>query len=146
MMKQPRNKKPYTTLEQSKLLSGVLSDDSADNYWSLVDADLKQWEIKNYPYSRVKVPKFSYNKISDVIIPCWSIVPLMNSLKPEIKLENSQTIFLHFNKDISNEGIEIYVIRYTNSWTGEVIKTEPYEDFINSLVEIILKLHEKNLI
>jgi hypothetical protein len=74
-------------------------------------------------------------------IRAWSLAALLEQLKAEIQLKNKQILFLHINKynDIN------YDIRYTNSWTGEVLIAEA-DNLVDACVEMIIRLNKLKLL
>ena len=66
---------------------------------------------------------------------------LFEQLKSKIILENKQILFLHLNKYEDTD----YEIRYTNSWSGEVLITEA-DNLVDACYEMIVKLNEMNLL
>ena len=122
--------KGYTDLEQSKKLSEFLPIESADMYW---------WSSgKRYYIESIDDGDFNEREGH---VRAWSLAALLEQLKSEIQLENKQILFLHINKydDIN------YEIRYTNSWNGEVFIAEA-DNLVDACYEMILKLHELNLL
>lgn len=126
--------KSFTDLSQSKKLVGILPLESADYCWG-IDVETSHYNSSPYPCA------WKDYSCKEYYIPCWSLAALLEQLKSEIILENKQLLFLHINKynDID------YDIRYTNSWTGEVLITEE-GNLVDACVEMILKLHELKML
>ena len=123
--------KAYTDLEQSKKLARILPIKSADMYYPYFGDNI--WgETARFEEA------FEYSVKKD--IHCWSLAALLEQLKSEIQLENKQILFLHINKydDIN------YEIRYTNSWSGEILIAKG-NNIVDACVEMIIKLYEKLL-
>jgi len=121
--------KSYTDLPQSKKLAEILPPASADMYW---------W----YSWRRYYIGAIDdgdFNEEGD--IRAWSLAALLEQLKAEIQLKNKQILFLHINKynDIN------YDIRYTNSWTGEVLIAEA-DNLVDACVEMIIRLNKLKLL
>lgn len=138
--------KSHTDLKQSKMLAEILSLESADMFC----ADVFDKEKETHSYNFHILSTWGCNTFEELkdrenrfvcFIPCWSLVALLEQLKSEIILENKQILFLHFNKynDIN------YEIRYTNSWSGEVLITKA-DNLVDACVEMIIKLKEKGLL
>lgn len=122
--------KSYSDLQQSKKLAEILPLESADMYlWS---------SGKRYYIEAMDDGDFNEEEGH---VRAWSLAALLGQLKAEIQLENKQILFLHINKydDIN------YDIRYTNSWTGEVLIAEA-DNPVDACVAMIEKLHELNLL
>lgn len=135
--------KSYTDLEQSKKLAGILPLESADMVllheepYEASDSKFDGLHQALYvPFNKYdKSWRQKYKNIS--YFPCWSIAALLEQLKSEIILENKQILFLHLNKYDDNS----YEIRYTNSWTGEVLIAEA-DNPVDACVAMIEKLNE----
>ena len=129
--------KSYTDLEQSKKLAEFLPLESADCFW---DYDEMQ------KFHRISWFEDGYNKESQLIfnennVCSWSLAALLEQLKSEIILENKQILFLHLNKynDIN------YEIRYTNSWSGEILIAKR-NNLVDACVDMIIQLKENKMI
>ena len=125
--------KSYTDIEQSRKLAKILSIDSADMYypWYIEeDGD----NIKSG--HRISIPSVG-NFIHKVnILPCWSLAALLNILPNSIYDNTDEYSQLEFSKisvayhDI-NDGIKVGSIK---------------DNLVDACYEMILKLHEKNLL
>jgi len=113
--------KAYTDLEQSKKLAEILPLESADMY---LDYNVHCQKYKYY--LRVMDDQFD-----DVCIPCWSlaalikVLPSIEGFKPVIDLDINQ-------------------IRYEGKYRDELYFDS--ENLIDACYEMILKLHEQNLL
>lgn len=114
--------KAYTDLEQSKKLAEILTIESADMYYTLIDQGL---------YLEVK----QGIEPSKDDIPCWSLAALLDVLP------NKLQIALAIN-DFQGDRKEKYAI-------GSV-EHDKYDCFADNSVdacyEMIIKLHEQNLL
>lgn len=126
--------KAYTDLEQSKKLAEFLSLESADMHYHY-DYDFD--ELESIPTITEEDDHFV---LFSKDVRCWSLAALLEQLKSEIILENKQILFLHLNKYDDTD----YEIRYTNSWSGEVLIKEA-DNLIDACYEMILKLNELKL-
>ena len=135
--------KSYTTIEQSRKLAEILSLESADMYYaghqSIINP--KEWEYGDTPNIRGKYISFDDKRI---FYPCWSLAALLGILP------NNENI----STTLSKGGYRISILENTDSWFVD------YEDETNGLnncvtsadnpvdacVEMILKLHELNLL
>lgn len=122
--------KSFTDLSQSKTLSKILKFESADMYW--------WYSGKRYYIEAMDDGDFNEEEGH---IRAWSLAALLEQLKAEIQLEKKQILFLHINKynDIN------YDIRYTNSWTGEVLIAKA-DNLVDACVAMIVRLNELNLL
>jgi hypothetical protein len=115
--------KSYTDLEQSKKLAEILPLESADMYYYTVDGDVLY-----------KTPNVIESKddlfVDEKSIPCWSLAALLSILpQPYTERYDENTwICSTFNKN--------------NHLIDNASKNDP----IDACYELIMKLHEQNLI
>ncbi len=125
--------KAYTNLQQSKKLAEILPLESADMWY---------WHFPTAPtYNNYGYPMF--HKGEDIHnVPCWSLASLLEQLNDEITDDNGND----YNLTIVKEGLQ-YQLYYHDSW-GQVedIETDYYDDLVDACVEMIIKLHEMNLL
>lgn len=134
--------KSYTDLEQSKKLAEFLPLESADMiYIPIMDID----SMSNSGF--LDIPEcypFNEFKNSNVKpLPCWSLVALLEEI-PSITVNNvGEDLKLHIDKDDLQ-----YFLFYENEYTGDMfeIETELYDNMIDACYEMIIKLHEQNLL
>ena len=125
--------KSYTDLEQSKKLAEILPLESADMWWSRCTiTDFGNGVLKvSYAVEPCNISQFRNTKED---IPCWSLAALLDVLPfPVLYMEMLGGIILwccecHFME------------------TDEVVKIEHYNDSIDACYEMIIKLHELNLL
>lgn len=132
----------YTNLEQSKKLSAILPLESADMHW-YKDFDDNKWYVDLYKYSSVSVPKYSYNKIEDRILPCWSTEALMQTLPVSIAPDNdSNQIYLmqSYNYDT------MHCVDYIGEVDGDSYLNFGEDTFVDACVKMIVELNEKKLL
>ena len=144
--------KSYTDIEQSKKLAEILPAESADMCWGR-DDDTIEYDDKPYlnPYKDYTAKEY--------YIPCWSLAALLDLLPKHIKQDDKRIYRFHI---VNDDGIVIqrwecsYVtkdyhnraeylsdpnLKYpTNIYSGK------YEDILNAAFEMILKLHEQNVL
>lgn len=130
--------KAYTDLSQSKKLSEILPIESADMYYQYVlpksDRVIHNPEIGN-PISALEWYNKGYTMfgkepitMDEYCVPCWSLAALIEALpkiyelKPLIDLEGNSIMYSGLYIDVSADNL------------------------IDSCVEMILKLKERNLI
>ena len=111
--------KAYTDLEQSKKLAEILPLESADMVWVLANPDLPMIKAIAYEDSE----KSKYYEVQ----PAWSFAALLNIL-PNYQLQTQE------------DGIGI--LCSCNGKFNIVTADNP----INACCEMILKLHESNLL
>lgn len=120
--------KAFTSLEQSKKLAKILPLESADMYYvgKCKTPDVMSGCKQNYRCYTI----------------CWSLAALLDVLESEIDGEEGETYQLNIEKDGT----------WWNVWYREQydeanpIETESTEELINACYEMILKLHELNLL
>ena len=128
--------KGYTDLEQSKVLVKILSSKSADmeyltikktgSFVGTVPFVKDDSEVENSAHSN------TYNRIA-----CWSLAALLSVL-PTLDDRNAE-----FCKDIRYDKWHVY---YHSTATLSIIDTERYDNLIDAVYEMIMKLHELNLL
>ena len=116
--------KSYTDLEQSKKLADILPLESADYCWG-VNYESRYLDFNSFPYTE---PYNEYN--NEDFIPCWSFAALLDVLPEGYSVELTKS----FN------GID-----YCCNIDGKDISTYANNP-IDACVELILKLHELNLL
>lgn len=121
--------KSYTDLEQSKKLAEFLPIESAD---MIYPSDF------DFPFVWIEKPKKDKNAT-----PCWSLAALLEEIPSTILNNVDEDLKLHIDKDNLQ-----YSLFYENEYTGDMfeIETELCDDMIDACYEMILKLHEQNLI
>lgn len=116
--------KSYTDLEQSKKLAEILSLESADQVWeriAIAGANLNVPEVLQYRHNG----DMPFQYYSGIGIPCWSLTALLNAI-PSSTLDSSDS---HHYRIRCNE-------RYS----------EWYDNSIDACYNMILKLHEQNIL
>ena len=119
--------KSFTDLEQSKKLAKILPLESADMWYSIVDDE---------PFVCLE----HHNEYEQ--IPCWSLASLLEQLPYELCDDDGNSSYLQINKED-----DVYQLVYEDPcWEFESIETDRYEHFVDACYELILKLHELNLL
>ena len=132
--------KSYTDLEQSKKLAEILSPESADMcYLPTHIGDEHHFIASLSPYSMC-------TKMTDVSIeyctPCWSLAALLEQLPYEVCDDDGNSFYLQIYKEN-----DCYQLAYTDPYEDfESMETHRYEHFVDACYELILKLHELNLL
>lgn len=117
--------KSYTDIEQSKKLAEILLIESADMFYHLGESQL---------------PNVIYGNHDDFkgYLPCWSLTALLNIL-PKETVYNKNIVFLEFH--VLENSLE-----YVNNADYTLYVTNSYNNAIDACYEMILKLHELNLL
>ena len=129
--------KSYTDIEQSKVLAKILPLESADMTYICIDI------CKGLKY--MSEPRFIKNipdHADEYDIPCWSLAALLEQLPYEICDDDGNSSYLQINKED-----DVYQLVYEDPYGDfESIETDRYEHFINACYEMILKLHELEIL
>ncbi len=145
--------KSYTDLEQSKKLTEILPQDSADMFYKYVlpksdkihhipeignPINSLKWYNEGYTFRGKKEPI----TLNEYCVPCWSLAALLEALDDEItdKEGNDYTL------TIVKENLQ-YQLYYHDAW-GQVedIETDYYDDMVDACYEMLVKLHKLNLL
>ena len=111
--------KSYTDIEQSKKLAEILPLESADMSWvSCDDGKQKYYQAENR--------KIILNYEKNHWLPCWSLAALLDVLPNE-------------NMLVKTSNSEYYCI-------AKDVMTKHYNNPVDACYELILKLHELNLL
>lgn len=116
--------KSFTDIPQSEKLAEILPLESADMFYTSLNSD--------YPWVWIDRHLMGVEDI-----PCWSLAALLNVLPLEIethKQTDGYKIYYYVESYMKRMGKEIY------------LSTERHENFVDACVEMILKLHELNLL
>ena len=123
--------KSHTDLEQSKKLAEILPLESAD----------MGWYYSNNPLA-ARNQMWAGTKAENADIPCWSLAALLEQLDDEFTDEDGND----YNLTIVKESLQ-YQLYYHDSWGRvEDIETDYYDDFVDACYEMIIILHEQNLL
>ena len=136
--------KAYTDTEQSKKLAEILPIESADMWWAEryeghTTMDY-QYVVEETPYYYLSLKKpsidnYSQDAIND--IPCWSLTALLDVLqKAAYSIDEDANVMLDSYKTVE------WHLGINNSDLELITESNP----IDACVEMILKLHEENLI
>lgn len=128
------NMKAYTDLEQSKKLAEILPLESADMYYP------NSTVVK---YQGALPIEFKHgNPLLSQEIAAWSLAALLSVLESEIADEDGET----YQLNIEIDGTWWYVWYRDEYDEANPIEIESTEDLIDACYEMILKLHELNLL
>lgn len=120
--------KSHTDLEQSKVLTKILPLESADMYWYLATKG-----------NHKAIFNEGYNEYGDFELPCWSLAALLGVLTMITKGKDTANPFIAKTPD--NE----YYVVYATS-TKEVDGSGIYDNPVDACYEMIIRLHELNLL
>ena len=132
--------KSYTDINQSKKLAEILPLESADMRWNFYSVTTGNTTPQIIHLDTPWVGNFNWNNKPDNV-PCWSLSALLNYLReidffPEIEADE--------------HGVTMSICYYDEEEARPLapvhnIVTEA-ETFINACYELILKLHEQNIL
>lgn len=125
--------KAFTDLKQSAQLAILLPTESADmKYPYFGDGQYGTTALFGEPI------EFSGSKD----IPAWSLAALLEILPDEIIDDNGYNILINIEK----YDLKYKVTYFTDLNFSDRISTDEYENLVDACVEMILKLHEQNLL
>jgi hypothetical protein len=126
----------FTSLEQSKKLAEILPLETADMCFANDGTAIK---IDANPYT---VRYSMWKDCVAEIIPCWSLASLLEQLPYELCDDDGNSSYLEINKED-----DVYQLEYTDPYGDfKSIETDRYEHFVDACYEMILKLHELDLV
>lgn len=136
--------KSFTDIEQSEKLAEILPIESADMWWAEryeghTTMDY-QYVVEETPYYYLSLKKpsidnYSQDAIND--IPCWSLAALLDVLqKAAYSIDEDANVMLDSYKTVE------WHLGINNSDLELITASNP----VDACVEMILKLHEENLI
>ena len=131
--------KGYTSLSQSKKLAEFLPLKSADMFYN--------------PRPSNEIPYVGNANTALLQVPCWSLATLLGVLPDEISTgEGYQNKYeIDIRRHYGGNNITLYQIAYGNNkgssgnW-HDMISTSEQEKFVDVCYEVIIKLHEMNLL
>ena len=121
--------KSFTSLEQSKKLAEILPIESADMCY-IAHSEL------------INIHEPFYKKMDKEDTPCWSLAALLEQIPYELCDDDGNSSYLQINKED-----DVYQLVYEDPYGDfESVETNRYEHFIDACVEMVIKLHELNLL
>jgi hypothetical protein len=141
--------KSFTSLEQSQRLAEILNHESADMFYAdLLDDNKHKYNVhilESYGLKTFEDTKTRESKRLS-FLPCWSLSALLNVM-PKDKSIDCAISFGYYNGE--GEYIEKWFCSFVKE--GEttddfIIETTDGDNAIDACVEMILKLHERNLL
>lgn len=144
--------KEYTDLEQSKKLQEILPIETSDHHYVRQTHDFignhvdSKWSYPKYgridsKYARYIVQNFS----SYETMPCWSLAALMEFLPYDVK-GCDLAIYKSYSPNEKNFAYRLYYEGNLYDYGQEILMSTSSIELIDACVEMILKLHEKNLL
>ena len=127
--------KSYTDIEQSKKLAEILPLESADMCYVNDGTTIK---IDANPYT------VCYSMWKDCvveIIPCWNLAALLDIIPYAIYKSDNEFYRLGIDK-----GYNDYAVWYNNNGFTVDDLDVASDNFVDACVEMIIKLHELNLL
>ena len=142
--------KSCTDLKQSKILSEILSHESADMCYKCIEDD--PYDIVCKPYSKWKEEYKGLLVRGDAnVIPCWSLAALLDVMR----IFTTPTAFsVNLSTPSLTKTKNGYKLTYTGDYTpminNELGVEAPIESIadnsVDACVEAIIKLHEQKLL
>jgi hypothetical protein len=139
--------KSYSDLKQSKVLSKILSDKSADMHYNVVgDAVIGDYQSgMSSARSVAKAYKKNPDEFAKNVTPCWSLAALLSVL-PLHLIVNNQRYAFSIIKGLDKNG-ETYAIKYAIfNTTFYFHLTDAYDNPVDACYEMILKLNELKML
>lgn len=130
--------KSYTDLEQSKKLAEILPIESADMWWNFYSVTTDDTTPQIIHLDTPWVGNFNWDNKPDNI-PCWSLAAL-HSVLPIIGEDQVKA-----NPFIAKTPAGEYYVVYATLYK-EIDSSGIYSNPVDACVEVILRLHEQNLL
>lgn len=132
--------KSYSDLEQSKKLAEILPLETADMHYNNASikginyVDEHRAELMEYNRAIKVLSKYTINPLFEVI-PCWSLAALLRIIREKI----GYTLY----------GVDVNNVYMSCNFLGNKpleLETELYDNEVDACYEMIIKLHELNLL
>ena len=136
--------KSYTDLEQSKKLVEILPLESADMHystWTILDGE---FIVSPNQGSTIEDLQEDYG---NQIIPCWSLAALLGVL-PIVYTNNKKEVCgpLHIDITDSETPFALWYVNPLHKGSIVELQTKEYDNLVDACYEMIIKLHELNLL
>ena len=125
--------KSFTDLSQSKVLAEFLPLESADMCFNI--SQRHNMPPLMTPY--IKFNEFFNMETPNFLIPCWSLGALIDVLPDTITSNDGIAFKLNIKKNI---------IEYSNPPLYLIYKSVKSDNIVDACYEMILKLHEQNIL
>ena len=132
--------KGYTSLSQSKRLAEILPIESADMWWNFYSVTTDDTTPQIIHLDTPWVGSFNWDNKPDNV-PCWSLVALLDIIPYAIHKSDNEFYRLEIDK-----GYNDYAIWYSNNGLTVNDLDVTFDNFVDACVEMIIKLHEQNLL
>ena len=134
-----------TSIEQSqKLIELGVDIKTADMWWNFYSVTTDNTTPQIIHLDTPWVGNFNWDNKSDNI-PCWSLAALLSVLPFHLIVNNQRYVFCMI-KGLDKNG-ETYAIKYAIfNTTFYLHLTDFYNNPVDACYEMILKLHEQNLL
>ena len=119
--------KSYSDLEQSKKLAEILPLESADMHYVLIDTDKDKYDVGLGKYIGILLH-----------YPCWSLTALISVLPKNLNIGRPSLA--------SNYKGYYWIQYYDEFMKPNNYKTKCFNNPVDSCYEMIIKLHELNLL
>ena len=131
--------KSYTDISQSKKLAEILLLETADMYYPWYIEDDGDTIESGHRISTPNIGDFITHKINKMILPCWSLAALLNTLN------SIDGWYPGIDAQVGEDNLwQICMFSYE---TGSDINTAATnKELVDTCYEVILKLKEKNLL
>ena len=124
--------KAYTDLEQSKKLAEILPIESADMLWGYY------YNGKNHCIPNIRPFRDGRNEIPKGYIPAWSLAALFGVLPKNLNIGRPS---------LESNYMGYYWVQYYDEFMKpNDYKTECFNNPVDACYEMIIKLHELNLL
>ena len=131
--------KAYTTIEQSRKLAEILPIESADMYYS------HEFVNSAGDYFKLNIASEGYFDDEESLgsdVPYWSLASLLEQLPYEICDDDGNSAYLQIDKED-----DIYQLLYEDPHGDfDSIETDRHKHFVDACYELVLKVHESNLL
>lgn len=117
--------KSFTSLEQSRKLAEILPLESADMYYPWYIEDDGDTIESGHRITTPNIGNFTTHRVNKMILPCWSLAALLSVL-PSATLDSSNDHYYRLG----------CMERFT----------EWHDNLVDACYEMIIKLHELNLL
>ena len=133
--------KSYSDLQQSKKLAEILPLESADMYYSRIDAEIDEGKA---------IAEVLHRRLSpidtDVVVPAWSLSVLIDILPEEITYETGNLDEWEDYKFFFLKENGEYYIGYEGYNDKQDFISVSCEDLVDACVEMIERLHELKML
>jgi hypothetical protein len=129
--------KSFTDLSQSRKLAEILPLESADMYYPWYIEEDGDTIESGHRISTPNIGDFITHKVNKMVLPCWSLASLLGMLPKRIEIvDNVYELSVYF-----------YGLYYWNINNGNLcFESKDKDNIVDACVDMIIKLHELNLL